>query len=402
MRLPFLSRRRDRLRSRGQSLVEFALVLPVLLLVLLVTIDFGRVYLGWVNLQNTVRTAANYAANNANEFATANPATLADYQEIVLQDAAANNCQLRSDAGVNDVADNPTFSGYELGDTATVDLTCRFGIITPVISGILGNLVNVSASSSFPVKSGFVAAGNSGGGGGSPVTASFTCTPTNGAVVLAVQCMDESGGGPTSWTWTVTGPSGFSATSTDRDPFFTLPSAGSYTVSLTADDSLNQPSTLTIGNYITAGSPSAVDFTADRNSGTAPLTVQFTDASTNTPTAWAWDFDDDGTVDSTEQNPTHVFTAAGSYDVRLTVTNAAGTATTMKPNYIAVSVPNCTVPSFTGEKRNNAQGLWSARGFTTTVTNALGAPNGNYTIGFQSISNGSVVPCNSIIEVSDK
>ena len=51
-------------RRRGQSLVEFAIVLPILLYLTLVALDFGRVYLGWINLQSMSRIAANLAANN--------------------------------------------------------------------------------------------------------------------------------------------------------------------------------------------------------------------------------------------------------------------------------------------------------------------------------------------------
>jgi len=47
---------------RGQSLVEFALVLPLLLVLLLMAVDFGRVYFGWVTLTNASRVGANYAA----------------------------------------------------------------------------------------------------------------------------------------------------------------------------------------------------------------------------------------------------------------------------------------------------------------------------------------------------
>ena len=61
--------------------------------------------------------------------------------------------------------------------------------------------------------------------------------------------------------------------------------------------------------------------------GPAPLTVQFSDTSTtNDPggiTSWAWDFDNDGTVDSTLQNPSHQFMTCGDFDVRLTVTDAS-------------------------------------------------------------------------------
>src|SRR5438034_112287 len=55
-------RQANRRRFRGQSLVEFALVLPVMLIVIMFGVDFGRAFLGWVNLQNASRLGANYAS----------------------------------------------------------------------------------------------------------------------------------------------------------------------------------------------------------------------------------------------------------------------------------------------------------------------------------------------------
>ncbi len=63
-------------------------------------------------------------------------------------------------------------------------------------------------------------------------------------------------------------------------------------------------------------------FAANVTSGTAPLTVQFTDTSTNTPTSWLWSFGD-GTT-SFDPSPTHTYAVAGTYLVTLIVTNAAG------------------------------------------------------------------------------
>ena len=51
-------------RTRGKSLDEFALVIKILLFLTLIALDFGRVYLGYINLQNMARIAANFAANN--------------------------------------------------------------------------------------------------------------------------------------------------------------------------------------------------------------------------------------------------------------------------------------------------------------------------------------------------
>ena len=51
---------------RGQALVEFALVLPLLALLLVMALDFGRVFFGWVALQNAARIGANYAGHTPN------------------------------------------------------------------------------------------------------------------------------------------------------------------------------------------------------------------------------------------------------------------------------------------------------------------------------------------------
>jgi len=62
-------------------------------------------------------------------------------------------------------------------------------------------------------------------------------------------------------------------------------------------------------------------FRAELLSGHAPLTVQFEDLSRARPpiTSWAWDFDNDGVIDSQDPNPQWVFNDPGSYDVRLQI-----------------------------------------------------------------------------------
>ncbi|MGB9200897.1 chitobiase/beta-hexosaminidase C-terminal domain-containing protein [Methanobacterium sp.] len=63
-------------------------------------------------------------------------------------------------------------------------------------------------------------------------------------------------------------------------------------------------------------------FTTNVTKGIVPLNVQFTDQSTENPISWYWDFGD-GT-NSTEQNPTHIYTTPGQYTVTENVTNAYG------------------------------------------------------------------------------
>ena len=88
----------------------------------------------------------------------------------------------------------------------------------------------------------------------------------------------------------------------------------------------------------------AAGFTATPLSGTAPLTVQFTDSSTNTPASWSWDFGDGQT--SITQNPSHQYTSAGTYTVTLTATNAGGSSTSTTS--VSVSPAPATPPASGG------------------------------------------------------
>lgn len=87
---------------------------------------------------------------------------------------------------------------------------------------------------------------------------------------------------------------------------------------------------------VSAAQPPVADFTANQVTGYAPLTVQFTDQSTHTPNTWAWDVNNDATVDYTTEKPSHTYTSAGLYTVSLTVSNAEGSDSETKVNFIHV------------------------------------------------------------------
>jgi PKD repeat protein len=82
----------------------------------------------------------------------------------------------------------------------------------------------------------------------------------------------------------------------------------------------------------------ATDFSAEPLTGDAPLSVDFTDLSLTEPTQWAWDFEDDGAVDSTDQHPSHVYGLPGLYSVRLGVDGPLGPDEEFKPAYINVTL----------------------------------------------------------------
>jgi PKD repeat protein len=151
--------------------------------------------------------------------------------------------------------------------------------------------------------------------------AAFTANPTSGDAPMNVAFTDQSTGQVTSWSWDFGDGQG----SSDKNPIHTYWTAGVYNVILTVSNEFGT-SDITKAQYITVVGDLIAKFDANPSSGKAPLAVKFTDRSIGGPTAWSWDFGDGAT--STAQNPSHTFTTAGSFDVKLTITRDGETVST--------------------------------------------------------------------------
>lgn len=134
------------------------------------------------------------------------------------------------------------------------------------------------------------------------------------------------------------------------------------------------------------------DFTANTTSGFAPLTVNFSDASSNGPTSWSWNFGDGGS--STSQNPSHTYTSAGTYTVSLTASNSAGSDGETKTNYITVNDPGslyATLPFNDGFESGSLGPNWTSQEGTEgriQVTTANGPRSGSYHLTMDDTVNG--------------
>jgi PKD repeat protein len=120
---------------------------------------------------------------------------------------------------------------------------------------------------------------------------------------------------------------------------FAITTTSSNSQYATSREGANKPQLVIGGGGSTpppAGSAPTADFSGTPTTGTAPLNVAFKDASTGSPTAWQWDFQNDGTVDSTEQNPSFTYTAPGTYAVKLTARNGTGADDELKLAYVTV------------------------------------------------------------------
>ncbi|MDT8394548.1 MAG: PKD domain-containing protein [Bacteroidales bacterium] len=83
--------------------------------------------------------------------------------------------------------------------------------------------------------------------------------------------------------------------------------------------------------------PPVTEFEASATSTCEGYEVQFTDLSTNNPTAWAWAFPGGTPETSNDENPVVIYETEGVYDVTLVATNAAGSNEMLKEDYMDIS-----------------------------------------------------------------
>jgi PKD repeat protein len=173
--------------------------------------------------------------------------------------------------------------------------------------------------------------------------ADFVANVTALIVGQSVQFTDTSTGAIVSWTWDFgdgTAPVTWSTRPSDGKVSHTYAVAGTYTVALTISDAAVEPYTETKPDYINVFPLPAADFSASATAIVPGEAVAFTNQSSGgiPPLTYAWDFDDDGVVDSTSPNPSHSYDATGLYTISLRVTDARGNSTTEKrAGYISVS-----------------------------------------------------------------
>jgi PKD repeat protein len=338
--------------------VEFALVVPIFLLLLLMAVDFGRLFFTYVQVSNAAREAAAYGATAPTD--TAGMQTRAaqeknsQTQGEVALDPVQTACATTAGTTIACVA-APGGSGA--GNTLTVTVRQAFHFLTPLVDDFFGNDLRMSASATTAVLGTAADTGGSGPGTcGPPTVAQFTVTGSGKDVTV-----NPDGSKPDSGVCTI---SGYNWDFGDGETAVgsTIPSThhyqhnGTYVITLQVT---NQGGTLSASQTVTiplaaptptpgptptptpgptatptpAPTPACTDPAADFGwtTGNPRRNVTFTDRSTapaSCPiTNWLWDFGD-GSPNSNAPNPAHSFPSNnGTWTVRLTVTNAAGTST---------------------------------------------------------------------------
>ena len=185
----------------------------------------------------------------------------------------------------------------------------------------------------------------SSGGSGTCPAADFSNNFSSGSAPVTVHFTDNSSAGATHWFWDF----GDGSNSTLKNPAHTYLQNSSFDVTLTVGNPTCRNANKKTNNVV-VGRPVA-DFIASPTSDIVPAAITFTDTSSGTPTSWLWDFGD-LSPPSTEQNPVHTYTAAGTYTISLTATNAHGPDTRTRIDYISIlngvnKIANTTIAGLT-------------------------------------------------------
>ncbi|RKY11296.1 MAG: hypothetical protein DRP82_07645, partial [Planctomycetota bacterium] len=170
--------------------------------------------------------------------------------------------------------------------------------------------------------------------------------------------LSASGGNSASYNWSISGqPSWLTVDASTGELSGTPPagSAGTYTFTVTVTDGV-QTASRQFNLVVTTSAPLKADFEADTTQGIASLTVNFTDKSAGAITQWEWDFDNNGTVDSTDQNPQWTYNNPGWYTVKLTVSDGTNSDTCVKEMYILVANRIYYVDGANGDDANGGTG----------------------------------------------
>jgi PKD repeat protein len=172
--------------------------------------------------------------------------------------------------------------------------------------------------------------------------------------------------------------------------------SGALTFNFTSDGSVTQAGWVASISCYNSNIPPVAQFIASSTSPASNTTVTFTDQSTNIPTSWSWSISPNtfvfvGGTTASSQNPQVQFTTLGQYSVSLTATNAYGTDSEVKTNYINVIPYTYCIPPYTS---GTGSGDYITLVQLGTINNATGASASPYYTYYSSMST-NLVPGNA-------
>ena len=137
-----MKQRKEQEKEKGQSLVEFALILPILLILLAGVLDVARMYYVYVVLTDAAAEGVSYAASNP----PSNPSAPGDANAAEIEARTLSACTGVDDEVQSVDIDCPTCPNVVTGDAITVTVTYRYSVMTPFLNAMFdGGSIDMEA-----------------------------------------------------------------------------------------------------------------------------------------------------------------------------------------------------------------------------------------------------------------
>jgi PKD repeat protein len=195
-----VARLRRRPRSRGQSLVEFALVLPLLLVFLATVLDLGRIYYANISLLNAAREGAFQASKTPGSYADGQPCNTTTNLVVCRVQLESKGSMVQIAAADIDMTCSKTGCPLEANSTVRVEVQGQFHLITPILGFIFGGqTIDMESSATQQIE--YYPTGGVETVPPDPV-AIFTASDTTGEAPFAISFDGTaSTGNPTDFLW---------------------------------------------------------------------------------------------------------------------------------------------------------------------------------------------------------
>jgi len=346
-------RTRIRRWRRGQSLVEFAITLPVLLLLVMGGIDLGRAYFTTIAVENAAKEGAFYGSRAPECNTSAGGSGCTDPDNVQARVTAELDGLAPSGMTIRCFAAGTTvFSGSGKamadcldGDLYHVSVDVPFTLVTPIMQDLVGSSLTLASDATAVVLTSFDAP--------SGTALPIPTTPPAPSPSPGMCIVPDFASGPTKI----------------RDADDVWQDVAGFATTPTTNGSNN-------ANIVWQSVPAATVAAC----ASQLITVSSTPMSTPSP--------------SPTPSPTPAPTP--------TPTGAPSATPTPVPSPTPTPAPMCTVPNMISDKVTQAQGEWSSAGFNAANFFAVRPPNNDYRVASQSIGSGSSRPCLTTTITVDK
>jgi Flp pilus assembly protein TadG len=264
-----------RRHSRGQALVEFAIVLPIMLVLAAAAIDAGRLFFAYVTIESAAKEGALYGATRPQcDYPSKDcpdPSNVAWHLDQDLSGLTSTSQQIECIDAASGLS--KLVSSCSSGDTYRVSVSYPFSPVTPVAGTFLGNVLTLHSSESAvvlnpswilgtptPSPTPSSSPSSSPSASASPSaciapTISFTADPMSGTGPFEVTFKGTSNGEPTRWQWdfgdgTSKSTDDTATTETIAHTYAAVHGTQNYDIALTVNTGATCSTTFTLKNLI--------------------------------------------------------------------------------------------------------------------------------------------------------